>query len=119
MGLSELKTQPYCVVSETRIVTTESLTTCMEPGREWTNTSGAWNFLKKNKGWNGCEQEPITVIRKETERMEEKEEVWYRSPTWTLLLALRQINEATRIEGETMMSVIETPGGGCLGLSKE
>ena len=46
----------------------------MESGRGWTITSGAWNFLKKKEGWKDCEQELITTIRKETERMEEKEE---------------------------------------------
>jgi len=33
-------------VDETRIITTEGLTTCLDPGRGWTITSGGWNFLK-------------------------------------------------------------------------
>jgi len=38
-------------VDETRIITTEGLTTCLDPGRrrEWTITSGGWNFLKKQE----------------------------------------------------------------------
>jgi len=28
---------------ETRITTTEGLTTCLDPGRGWTITSGGWN----------------------------------------------------------------------------
>jgi len=32
------------------------------------------------------------------------EEAGYRSPTWALLPALQQINSATRIEGEAVMS---------------
>jgi len=34
-------------VDETRILTTEGLTTCLEPGRGWTITSGGWNFLER------------------------------------------------------------------------
>jgi len=60
--------------------------------------------LKKTEEWKGCEQKLITTIRKETERMEEKEEAGYRSPTWRVLRALQQVNKATRIEGETIMS---------------
>ena len=60
--------------------------------------------MKKKDEWKGCEQELITTIRKETERMEEKEEVGHRSPTWKILRELQQVNKATRIEGETTMS---------------
>jgi len=34
-------------VDETRIITTEGLTTCLDIGRGWTINSGGWNFLKK------------------------------------------------------------------------
>jgi len=34
-------------VDQTRIVTTEGLTTCLNPGRGWTFISGRWNSLKK------------------------------------------------------------------------
>jgi len=104
-------------VKGTRIVTTEGLSTCMEPGRGWTITSGAWNFLKKKERWKGCEQELITTIRKEAEQMEEKEEAGYRSPTWKILRALQQVNKATRIEGEAIMSappLFESAGRGDL-----
>ena len=87
-------------VDETRIITTEGLTTCLDPGRGWTITSGGWNFLKKQECWEGHEQALITTIRKETKRTEELEKAGYRSPTWTVLRALQQINSATRIEGE-------------------
>jgi len=36
-------------VDEARIITTEGLTTCLDPGRGWTITSGGWNFLKKQE----------------------------------------------------------------------
>ena len=39
------------------------------------------DFFEKKEEWKGCEQGLITTIRKETERMEEKEEAGYRSPT--------------------------------------
>jgi len=32
-------------VDETRSIKTEGLTACLDPGRGWTITSGAWNFL--------------------------------------------------------------------------
>ena len=62
------------------------------------------DFFEKKEEWKGCEQGLITTIRKETERMEEKEEAGYRSPTWKILQALQQVNKAIRIEGETIMS---------------
>ena len=89
----------------------------MEPGRGWTITSGAWIFLKKKERWKGCEQELITTIRKYAEQMEEKEEAGYRSPTWKILRALQQVNKATRIEGEAIMSappLFESAGRGDL-----
>ena len=46
----------------------------------------------------------ITVIQEETKRTEEKEEVGYRSPTWSILRALRKVNKAKRLEGEAIMS---------------
>jgi len=85
-------------VDETRIITTEGLSTCLDPGWGWKITSGGWNFLKKQECWEGHEQVLITIIRKETKRKEELEEAGYRSPTWAVLRALQQINSATRIE---------------------
>jgi len=77
------------------------------------NHKWSLEFFGKKEGWKGCEQELINDTGKHTERMEEKEEAGYRSPTWTLLQALQQINDATRIEGETIMSA---PGvlDGCI-----
>jgi len=71
-------------VDETRFITTEGLTTCLDPGRGWTITSGGWNFLKKQECCQGHEQALITIIRKETKRTEELEEAGYRSPTWAV-----------------------------------
>jgi len=68
-------------VEETRIITTAGLTTCVDPGRGWTITSGGWNFLKKQECWEGHEQALITTILKETKRTEELEAAAYRSPT--------------------------------------
>jgi len=72
-------------VDETRIITTEGLSTCLDPGRGWTITSGGWNFLKKQECWEGHEQALISTIRKETKQTEELEEAGYRSPTWAVL----------------------------------
>ena len=70
---------------ETRLITMEGLTTCLDPRRGWTITSGGWNFLKKQERWEGHEQALITTIRKKTMRTEELEEAGYRSPTWAVL----------------------------------
>ena len=43
-------------------------------------------------------------MKEETKRTEEKEETGYRSPTWSILLALQKINKAKRLEGEVIMS---------------
>ena len=55
-------------VDETRIITTEGLTTCLDPGRGWTITSGRWNFLKQQECWKGHEQALITTIWKKTKQ---------------------------------------------------
>jgi len=87
-------------VDETRIITTEGLTTCLDPGQGWTITGGGWKFVKKQECWECHEQALIATIRKETKRTEELEEAGCRSPTWAVLHALQQINSATgtRIE---------------------
>ena len=61
---------PVCEerVDETKIITTEGLTTCLDPGQGWTITSGGCNFLKKQERWEGHEQALITTIRKEAKR---------------------------------------------------
>jgi len=76
-------------VDEARIITTEGLNKCLDPGRGWTITSGGWKFLKKQECWEGHEQALITTIRKITKRTEELEEARYRSPTWAVLQALQ------------------------------
>ena len=91
-------------MDEMRIITTEGLTTCLDPGRGWTITSGRWNFLKRQECWEGHERALITTIRKKTELTEELEEAGNRKPTWAVLRALQQINSATRIEEEATMS---------------
>jgi len=68
-------------VDEKRIITTEGLATCLDPGQGWTITRGGWNFLKKQECWEGHEQALIATIRKETKRTEELEKAGYRSPT--------------------------------------
>ena len=62
-------------MDETRIITTEGLTTCLHPGRGWTITSGGWNFLKKQECLEGHEKALIATIRKETKRTEELREL--------------------------------------------
>ena len=107
-------------LGKTRVRTTESLTTCMEPHRGWTIASSSWNFLRK--WWLDREQELITVIQEETKRMEEKEEAGYRSPTWSILRALQKINKAKRLEGEAIMTAppfFQSAGRGDLKFSGE
>jgi len=76
-------------VDETRIIATEGLTTCLDPERGWTITSGGWDFLQNQECWEGHEQALITTIRKQTKRTEELEEAGYRSPMWAVLRALQ------------------------------
>ena len=85
-------------VDETSVITTEGLTTCLDPGQGWTITSRGWNFQKRQECWEVHEQ--ALIIRKEIKRTEGLENAGYRPPTWALLRALQQINSATRIEGE-------------------
>ena len=104
-------------VNETKIITTEGLTTCqcLDPGRGWTITSGGWNFLKKQGRCEGHEQALITTIQKETKRTVELEEAGYRSPTGIILRELQQINSARRIEGN---AAFNTCHGGSKAMSK-
>jgi len=55
-------------VDETKIITTEGLTTCLDPGRGWTIISGGWNFLKKQECWEGHEQALLATIRRLNEQ---------------------------------------------------
>jgi len=64
------------------------------------------DFSKKAGVLGSHEQALITTVRKETKQTEDLEEVEYRSPTWALLRAMQQINNAQRIEGETTMSAL-------------
>ena len=75
-------------VDETRIITTEGLTMCLDPGRGRTITSGKWNLLKRQECWEGHEQALIATVQTETKRTEELEEAGYGSPTWAVLRAL-------------------------------
>ena len=68
-------------VDETRIITTEGLTTCLDPGRGWTIAKGGRNFRKKQGCWEGHEQALITTIRKETKQTEDLEDAGYISLT--------------------------------------
>jgi len=87
-------------VDNSTIITTECLTTYLDPGRGWTITSGGWNFLRKQECCEGHEQALITTIRKETKRTEELEEVGYRSSAWAVLRVLHQINSATNADAQ-------------------
>jgi len=60
--------------------------------------------MELSQPWTGQEQALITTIQKGNKRTEESEEAGSRSPTWTVLRALQQINSATKIEGEAAMS---------------
>jgi len=89
---------------QTKIITTEGLTTCLDSKRGWTITSRGWSFLKNQECWEGHETALIITIQKETIRTEELEETTYRSAMWAVLRALQQINSATKIEREAATS---------------
>ena len=98
-------------MDKTRIITTKGLTTRID------NHLRGRNFFKEQECWEGHEQALITTIRKKTKQTEELEEAGYRSQTWALLRALKQINSATRIQGEAAMSAppfFQSPGRGDL-----
>ena len=76
-------------VDETRIITTEGLTTCLHPGPGWTITSRGWDCLKKQECQAGHEQALIATMWKESQRTKEFEEAGNRSRTWAVLRALQ------------------------------
>ena len=53
-------------------------------------------FLTKAMVGPSFEQELITVIKEETKRTEEKEEAWYRLPTWSILRAAEHCKRSTK-----------------------
>jgi ribonuclease HI len=84
------------------IKTFEGLTTCFEAGRSWTIMSGIWNHLKQR--WTGSKEELTKLIWEEKVHQGRLEDQGYRSPTWKMLEALKAINGATRLYGESAIT---------------
>ena len=84
------------------VKTFEGLTTCFEAGRSWTIMSGIWNHLKNR--WTGSREELTKWIWEEKEHQGRLEDRGYRSPTWKMLEALKTINGATRLYGESAVT---------------
>jgi len=97
-------------VDETRIVTTEGLITCVDPGARtrMDNHQRGMEISAKIGALEGHEQVLITTIWKETKRTEELEEAGYRPPTWAVLRALQQISSVTRVEGGAAIRMART-----------
>ena len=84
------------------VKTFEGLTTCFEAERSWTIMRGIWNHLKNR--WTKSREELTKWIWEEKEHQGRLEDRGYRSPTWKMLEALKPINGATRLYGESAVT---------------
>jgi len=92
-------------VEETRIITAEGLSTCLDPGRGWTITSGGWNFHKKARVLG---RPRASANYNYSERNKTNRRVggsWIQiTNVGSITSTAAEINSATRMEGEAAMS---------------
>jgi hypothetical protein len=68
----------------------------------WTIMSGTWNHLRQRKC--GTEEYLMSFIKKEAEYQGKIEAAGYCSPTWRLQRALRDLLNATYLQGESAVT---------------
>jgi hypothetical protein len=83
--------------------TTEGLSFCMEKGYIWSINSSTWNHLQAL--WQGTPLDLLRSILKETQHQDRIEAGGYRSLTWRILRALKAVNEAKVVVGESAVTV--------------
>ena len=84
------------------IFTFQGLTTCSDVNYGWTIMSGTWNHLRQRNC--GTEEEVMRFIKKEVEYQGKIEAAGYCSPTWRLQRALRDLLNATYLQGESAVT---------------
>jgi hypothetical protein len=82
--------------------TTKGLSFCMEKGYIWSINSSTWNHLQAL--WQGTPLDLLRSVFKETQRQDRIEADGYRSPTWRILRALKAVNEAKVVVGESAVT---------------
>ena len=85
-----------------KVWTAEGLTSCTQTGYEWKINSSTWNHLQVR--WLAQSADLIRTIHVETNRQEDLEAGGYRSPSWRLLRALKQVRGAKVCIGESAVS---------------
>ena len=73
-----------------------------QPAPTWTIMSGTWNHLRQRNC--GTEEEVMRFIKKEVEYQGKIEAAGYCSPTWRLPRALRDLLNATYLQGESAVT---------------
>ena len=94
--LSEHRHGDHVILSAEGLSSNRSLT---EP---WTIMSSTWNHLQHQ--WEERVGDLIPEIHIECKHQDKLEEEGYRSPSWRVLRALKDIIGATRIQGESMIT---------------
>ena len=84
------------------ILSAEGLSSNRSLTEPWTIMSCTWNHLQCQ--WEGRADDLIPEIHKECKYQDKLEEDGYRSPSWRVLRALKDIIAATRIQGESMIT---------------
>ena len=84
------------------ILSAEGLSSNRSLTEPWTIMSSTWNHLQHH--WEGRDDDLIPEIHKECKYQDKLEEDGYRSPSWRVLRALKDIVAATRLQGESMIT---------------
>jgi hypothetical protein len=82
--------------------TSEGLTTCVEKGYRWSINSTTWNHLQAM--WQGPSLDLLSQVYEETQHQDRIEACGYRSATWRILRALKSINQAKVMVGESAIT---------------
>jgi hypothetical protein len=85
-----------------KVWTSESLATCVEKGCKWSVNSTIWNHLQAM--WKGPSLDLLCQVYEEIQHQDRIEACGYRSATWRILRALKSINGAKVMAGESAIT---------------
>jgi hypothetical protein len=82
--------------------TLEGLTTCVEKVYKWFINRNTWNHLRLM--WQGPSLDLLRKVYEETQHQNRIEACGYRSATWRILRALKSMNQAKVMVGESAVT---------------
>ena len=93
---------PWKESKDAEVMTYQGLTSCMEPEQQWMIMGSTWNFLSKHARRTGKDMRAF--IREEVNYQEQIEADGYRSPSWRVLRALKNVHGAEQLQGESAVT---------------